>query len=232
MNSTSSVFRDTPVDYDYSRVKNLDRGADANGRFADPRAVAVRVLAKVNLAATLNHPYIVEILAVYYKDATNIQNLVVRELMVGGTLSDYLSRQDAKQWRDRVLAAATPTRARYGSSDGLIRDPQRRAISQEIDITNDSNDLPKARSPQSFNVVLDTSAADLWVGGTGCSGCPSNVPLYNHSTSSTAANSTTVATTSFQSGSEGIQGDVFIDKISMGTYSVPKQNFSVTKLSA
>ncbi|KAJ7232663.1 hypothetical protein B0H12DRAFT_1145071 [Mycena haematopus] len=57
---------------------------------------------------TLNHSHIIELLAVYFKNDTDIPNVVVRELMVGGTLSDFLSREDAKQWRDRVQPMGIP----------------------------------------------------------------------------------------------------------------------------
>ncbi|KAJ7728031.1 kinase-like domain-containing protein [Mycena olivaceomarginata] len=123
---SSSIFRTSGVDYDYSRVNYIHRGADGNVYKAidmqTSRVVAIRVLEmrdpydlytpadlvrlqedfveRVNLAVTLHHPHIVEILAVYYKGATNRQNLVARELMAGGTLSDYLSRVDERQWRD------------------------------------------------------------------------------------------------------------------------------------
>ncbi|KAJ7657318.1 kinase-like domain-containing protein [Mycena polygramma] len=129
----SSIFRDTPLDYDYSRVNYIDRGADGHVYKAidlqTSRVVAIRVLEKrdpydlyrpsellalqqdfvdeVTLAATLKHPHIVDILAVYFRDATNIKNLVVRELMIG-TLTDYLSREDASQWRDGGHAMGIP----------------------------------------------------------------------------------------------------------------------------
>ncbi|KAJ7320845.1 kinase-like domain-containing protein [Mycena albidolilacea] len=131
---SSSIFRTSGVDYDYSRVNYIHRGADGNVYKAidmqTSRVVAIRVLEmrdpydlytpadlvrlqedfveRVNLAVTLHHPHVVEILAVYYKGATNRQNLVARELMAGGTLSDYLSRVDERQWRDKVYPMGVP----------------------------------------------------------------------------------------------------------------------------
>ncbi|KAJ7354274.1 aspartyl protease [Mycena albidolilacea] len=130
------------------------------------------------------------------------------------------------------LAAAERTRARYGysSTDLLSRDTQRRGITQSINITNEMSDtyyyteVSVGTPAQSFKVMVDTSTeSDLWVGGTACVGCPTNVALYDHSKSSTAVNGTTVVTTLY--GGNSVQGDVFTDIIRMGGYTVSQQTF-------
>jgi hypothetical protein len=76
--------------------------------------------------------------------------------------------------------------------------------------------------------MIDTSTSDLWVGGTACVGCPTNVALYDHSKSSTAVNGTTVVTTLY--GGNSVQGDVFTDIIHMGGYTVSLQTFGACVL--
>ncbi|KAJ7849346.1 aspartic peptidase domain-containing protein [Mycena olivaceomarginata] len=129
------------------------------------------------------------------------------------------------------LAAAERTKARYGysSTDLLSRDTQRRGITQSINITNELSDtyyyteVSVGTPAQSFKVMIDTSTSDLWVGGTACVGCPTNVALYDHSKSSTTVNGTTVVTTLY--GGNSVQGDVFTDIIRMGGYTVSQQTF-------
>ncbi|KAJ7457802.1 kinase-like domain-containing protein [Mycena latifolia] len=124
-----TLIRGTGIDYDYSRMNYLDRGSDnvylaMDLTTAPGQLVAVKVIEKrdpydlyraselvaiqqefideVTTASTLTHPHIVQIHAVYFKDATNLQNLVVREFMRGGTLSQYLYAESERQWHEWV----------------------------------------------------------------------------------------------------------------------------------
>ncbi|KAJ7853603.1 aspartyl protease [Mycena leptocephala] len=134
-------------------------------------------------------------------------------------------------YRDH-FAAAERTRARYGFDDDVVsRAGQRRGSSQQINITNESTDqyyyaeVSIGTPAQSFKVLVETDSADLWIGGTTCSGCPSGVALYNHSKSSTTINETSVSTGTYGPGS--VQGEIFTDIIRMGSYSVSNAGFVV-----
>ncbi|KAJ7140704.1 kinase-like domain-containing protein [Mycena epipterygia] len=130
---SSSLFRDTAIDFDYSRVKYLDRGVERNVYLAidlataHSRLVAIKVLEKrdpfnlyrasellalqqdfVNTASTIKHPHVVEILGIYYKNAINFKNFIVRELMAGGTLSDYLFAESERQCYARIQPMGLP----------------------------------------------------------------------------------------------------------------------------
>ncbi|KAJ6573386.1 kinase-like domain-containing protein [Mycena vulgaris] len=135
-----SVIRTIGVDYDYSRVKYLDRGDNTHVYLATDLAtphsklVAIKVIEKhdpydlyrpsellaiqqefeeqLEIFSRLKHPNILEIFAVYFKDATNRQNLVVREYMRGGTLSNYFYVESERQWHDWAPLGLTQAVAR------------------------------------------------------------------------------------------------------------------------
>ncbi|KAK7023342.1 acid protease [Favolaschia claudopus] len=78
--------------------------------------------------------------------------------------------------------------------------------------------------PQTFQLVLDTGNADIVVGGMGCIHCiPGVTALYDPTKSSTAVNKSTPITLRLGSGT--IQGVVFTDTISLGSYTVLDAGF-------
>lgn len=77
----------------------------------------------------------------------------------------------------------------------------------------------------SFNVVLDTGSADLWVAGNTCTKGCSTVATFNPSGSSTYKNSSTPFQITYGSGSAA--GALASDTVQMAGFSVASQVFAV-----
>jgi len=73
-----------------------------------------------------------------------------------------------------------------------------------------------------FNVILDTGSSDLWVAGNQCQGC-GTAQSFNPSSSSSAQ--TTQQPIDLQYGSGEAQGLLTSDTVSMGGFTVSKQQF-------
>ena len=86
--------------------------------------------------------------------------------------------------------------------------------------------LKFSNSPQSFNVVLDTGSADLWVAGTDCTTCDQITPLFDSNASSTfevaESNGQPVPVT-ITYGSGEVAGDLVNDTVVMGGFQVQRQ---------
>ncbi|KAK6996857.1 acid protease [Favolaschia claudopus] len=132
--------------------------------------------------------------------------------------------------------------ARYGGFSHAELSSQameRRSSSQDIQIINEftggfyhsyyvelniGSPLTPIR-PQPLKLILDSATPDLWVAGSPCSGCPSGLPLYDHSKSSSAVNTSTPSTLSLLIGD--VRGFLFNETIRLGNYSVSEQTFLV-----
>ncbi|KAJ7671749.1 kinase-like domain-containing protein [Mycena rosella] len=129
------------------RVKYLNRGEHSNVYMgmdlatAHGELVAVKVIEKrdpydlyhaselvtiqqefideVTALSSLNHPNILQIFAIYFKDAYNTQNhrcsaqFVVQEFMRGGTLSQYMHTESERQWHEWVPLGLSQAVARH-----------------------------------------------------------------------------------------------------------------------
>jgi len=79
--------------------------------------------------------------------------------------------------------------------------------------------------PVSYDVILDTGSADLWVADKQCSTGCQGVPTFDSTQSSTFTNQTTIF--SIQYGSGAAQGTLGQDVVEMAGFSVPNQVFGV-----
>ncbi|KAF7370629.1 Aspartic peptidase A1 [Mycena sanguinolenta] len=78
----------------------------------------------------------------------------------------------------------------------------------------------------SYDVILDTGSADLWVAGSTCKvGCSSSIPKFDPSSSSTFTNSST--SFAIQYGSGEAVGALGKDKVQMAGFAVSNQVFAV-----
>jgi len=116
--------------------------------------------------------------------------------------------------------------SKYGSDDTL----QKRGSGTNL-LTNQNADssffgsIAIGTPPISFNVILDTGSADLWLADKRCiSGCLT-VPAFNPSDSSTFANRSAPFSITYGSGqASGVLGQ---DKVQMAGFSVDNQVFAV-----
>ncbi|KAH6916102.1 endopeptidase [Coprinopsis sp. MPI-PUGE-AT-0042] len=79
--------------------------------------------------------------------------------------------------------------------------------------------------PTSYNLILDTGSADLWVAGSECSTGCSNVPLFDPSSSSTFQNESSAFSITYGSG-QAI-GFLAQDAVQMAGFEVSNQVFAV-----
>ncbi|KAF7308806.1 Aspartic peptidase A1 [Mycena kentingensis (nom. inval.)] len=77
----------------------------------------------------------------------------------------------------------------------------------------------------SFDVILDTGSADLWVAGSSCTQGCSGVPTFDSSASSTFVNSSTDFEITYGSGAAA--GVLATDTVQMAGFSVARQTFAV-----
>ncbi|KAJ6518768.1 aspartic peptidase A1 [Mycena sanguinolenta] len=77
----------------------------------------------------------------------------------------------------------------------------------------------------SYDVILDTGSADLWLAGKSCNQGCSNVPTFDPSSSSTFTNSST--SFSVQYGSGAAVGSLGSDRVQMAGFVVSNQVFAV-----
>ncbi|KAL0955128.1 hypothetical protein HGRIS_004041 [Hohenbuehelia grisea] len=99
-------------------------------------------------------------------------------------------------------------------------------------ITNQNSDssyfgsLAIGTPPVSFDVILDTGSADLWVAGKDCArGCEGVSSTFDASSSSTFANQSTAFSITYGSGDAS--GTLGQDVVQMAGFSVPNQVFAV-----
>ena len=79
-------------------------------------------------------------------------------------------------------------------------------------------------SAQTFNILLDTGSADLWVLTTECTNCTQGVPRFNTSQSTTLKTSAT--NVSFSYGQGQAFGTLATDSVSLAGFAIGNQTFS------
>jgi hypothetical protein len=79
--------------------------------------------------------------------------------------------------------------------------------------------------PTSYNVILDTGSADLWVADSLCSSGCENVPTFDSSSSSSFQNESTTFSITYGSGQAS--GSLGSDVVQMAGFSVKNQVFAV-----
>lgn len=124
----------------------------------------------------------------------------------------------AKSQRDNLIAKyGGPTTRKRSSGYNLI-------VDQQYD-SSYYGSLAVGTPAVSFDVILDTGSADLWVAGSSCGTSCGSVSTYNPSSSSTFQN----LSTSFdiQYGSGFAAGYVAQDMVQMAGFSVSSQGFAV-----
>lgn len=106
---------------------------------------------------------------------------------------------------------------------------KRAGNSASIPITDEQNDssysgeITIGTPPQTFQVILDTGSADLWVVTTSCTACTSDMTTFDPSKSSTYKVSNSQLTITYGSGS--VKGTAAQDSVGFGGFSVPGQVF-------
>jgi len=132
---------------------------------------------------------------------------------------DYFSAQ----------AAGLRSKYHFGSSNSTGLSGRRRAVPEGFPITNQDGDVSYLGTvnigtpPQSFQVVLDTGSADLWVVDETCGSCLRSALAYDGSQSSTMQATGQTAVISYGSGAVG--GDINRDVVNMGNFTVERQIF-------
>ncbi|KAF7351940.1 Acid protease [Mycena venus] len=107
----------------------------------------------------------------------------------------------------------------------------RRGLSEDFNLTDLESEtvyytsLEVGTPPQTFNMLVDISLADVMVAGKSCIvGCPTDV-TYDANKSSTAVNISTGPTTlTFSTGGSG-QGYTFTDTMTLGSYTISNAAF-------
>lgn len=77
--------------------------------------------------------------------------------------------------------------------------------------------------PRSVNVLMDTGSSDFWIADASCSkssGCPSSMPLYDPSKSSSFKSSDRKFTTPYGDGTNEVSGMLGADDVTMAGYRV------------
>ncbi|KAJ7504433.1 aspartic peptidase A1 [Mycena galericulata] len=133
------------------------------------------------------------------------------------------SVEDFSIWAKNQRAGLT---AKYGGN----APSQRRSTGTNL-ITNQDADssyfgsLALGTPAVSFDVILDTGSADLWVAGNTCTEGCSTVPTFDASTSSSFTNKSTPFSVTYGSGAAA--GSLGSDTVQMAGFSVSNQVFGV-----
>ncbi|KIO34071.1 hypothetical protein M407DRAFT_150488 [Tulasnella calospora MUT 4182] len=118
----------------------------------------------------------------------------------------------------------------YGSADTLSGGSKRRGIGQNQLINQNADTsyfgtIAIGTPAKSFNVILDTGSADLWVASKNCTTGCSNVPLFDSSASTTFKDLSTPFTIKYGSG--GAAGSLGADSVQMAGFGVAGQTLGV-----
>ena len=82
-----------------------------------------------------------------------------------------------------------------------------------------------SRRPQQFDVILDSGSSDLWLANTQCLQCPSGIPEFDSTKSTTFTASSSHSPITIQYGGGSVQGVLGQDTVSMAGFIVPHQTF-------
>jgi len=116
-------------------------------------------------------------------------------------------------------------RSKYGIDTVAKRATGSNALVNQNQDTSYYGSLAIGTPAKSFNVILDTGSADLWVASSNCvTGCGS-VPTFNAASSSTFKNQSTPFSITYGSGAA--QGTLGEDVIQMAGFSLSNQVFAV-----
>ncbi|KIY53016.1 acid protease, partial [Fistulina hepatica ATCC 64428] len=125
----------------------------------------------------------------------------------------------AKSHRDYLIGkygGTVKTRRSYG--ENLL-------VDQDAD-SSYYGSIAVGTPPVSYDVIIDSGSADLWLASSSCSsGCSSVGPTFNPSDSSTFSNKSTAFSITYGSGSA--QGYLATDTVQMAGFSVSSQTFAV-----
>ncbi|KAF7309807.1 Aspartic peptidase A1 [Mycena indigotica] len=132
------------------------------------------------------------------------------------------SIEDFGAWAKSNRAGLT---AKYGGSPTSKRSTGTNLLTNQGADSSYFGSLAIGNPAASFNVILDTGSADLWVAGSSCrQGC-SSVPTFNPSGSSSFVNESTRFQITYGSGAAA--GVLATDTVQMAGFSVSNQIFAV-----
>jgi len=134
------------------------------------------------------------------------------------------------EWGQWAKSQREALKAKYGVATADSDPVQKRSSGTNL-LTNQGADssfygsLAIGTPPISFNVILDTGSADLWVADSSCkTGC-GKVPTFNPDSSSSFKNASQPF--AIQYGSGAAQGSLGSDIVQMAGFSVTNQVFAV-----
>ncbi|KAG8785518.1 hypothetical protein FRC15_001203 [Serendipita sp. 397] len=158
--------------------------------------------------------------------------LAIPNVAVSDPVSIPLIRRGGPEKRDRSVEEwaelVNGIRGKYGSSE-----PSRRRAVNTVSMTNQQSDtsylgaIQIGTPPKTFNVVLDTGSADLWVAGNTCTVCASQASgqLFDENASSTF--NSVAGTLNVRYGSGQAVGELGSDNVQLGQFQVSGQTFGI-----
>ncbi|KAG6845013.1 hypothetical protein H0H87_001534 [Tephrocybe sp. NHM501043] len=136
-----------------------------------------------------------------------------------------LPPQNEEEWGLWALAHRQKMASKYGTGD-----PEKRSTGTNL-ITNQNTDssffgsLAIGTPPVSYDVILDTGSADLWVAESSCNSNCDGVATFNPNASSTFITENTPFSISYGSGEAS--GFLGADTVQMAGFSVSNQTFGL-----
>ncbi|RXW12361.1 hypothetical protein EST38_g13495 [Candolleomyces aberdarensis] len=135
------------------------------------------------------------------------------------------AQQSAEQWGAWAKNQKTVLEAKYGHGSLHKRATGTNYMVNQNGDSSYYGSLAIGTPPISYNVILDTGSADLWVAGSNCTiGCD-DVPLFDPSSSSTFQNESTAFSITYGSGQAA--GFLSQDIVQMAGFEVENQIFGV-----
>ncbi|KAF8074696.1 aspartic peptidase A1 [Lyophyllum atratum] len=130
-----------------------------------------------------------------------------------------------EEWGEWAKAHKIKLAAKYGSDEAQKRSVGTNLISNQNQDSSFFGSLAIGTPPVSYNVILDTGSADLWVADSNCNSSCKGVATFNPNASSTFTSTGVPFSISYGSGQAA--GSLGKDTIQMAGFSVSNQTFGI-----